>query len=374
MHWNHWLTRWSEAGLIDSEAAARIRDYENARAGSGRLRWPVLVAIAFGAVMLGGGVLLFVAAHWDTLSPAARFALVLTMVGGFHVAGALVGERVPHLSSALHGVGTVALGAGISLAGQIFNLDEHWPSGILMWAIGAAAAWFLLRQTPQAALLAILMPAWLLGEWIVASGGSPEWSETVIATSGLCFTALTYFTLTDRSAGGWERALRWVGGVAFLPAALMLAITASRTWYRHQPDDSLSITTQTIGWVTAFGAPLLLAAMVRRRAAWPYAAGGIWIAVLLALELAFGSLAQYPWWLLGALGLVAWGVRAGRTERINMGVAVFAGTVVAFYFSHLMDKLGRSASLIGLGLLFLVGGWALERTRRRLVLQAQEPV
>jgi hypothetical protein len=29
--------------------------------------------------------------------------------------------------------------------------------------------------------------------------------------------------------------------------------------------------------------------------------------------------------------------------------------------------LGRSASLVGLGVLFLVGGWALERTRRQLV-------
>jgi hypothetical protein len=34
-----------------------------------------------------------------------------------------------------------------------------------------------------------------------------------------------------------------------------------------------------------------------------------------------------------------------------------------------MDKLGRSASLIGLGILFLGGGWLLERTRRRLLAQ-----
>jgi hypothetical protein len=45
--------------------------------------------------------------------------------------------------------------------------------------------------------------------------------------------------------------------------------------------------------------------------------------------------------------------------------------VIAFYFSEVMDKLGRSASLVGLGLLFLAGGWALERLRRQLVLQAR---
>jgi hypothetical protein len=37
-----------------------------------------------------------------------------------------------------------------------------------------------------------------------------------------------------------------------------------------------------------------------------------------------------------------------------------------------MDKLGRSASLVGLGVLFLGGGWALERVRRRLVEQSRE--
>ena len=38
-----------------------------------------------------------------------------------------------------------------------------------------------------------------------------------------------------------------------------------------------------------------------------------------------------------------------------------------FYFSNVMDKLGRAASLAGLGILFLAGGSALERVRRRLV-------
>ena len=69
--------------------------------------------------------------------------------------------------------------------------------------------------------------------------------------------------------------------------------------------------------------------------------------------------------------MVGWGLLERRSERINLGVAGFALTVIIFYFSDVMDKLGRSASLIGLGVLFLFlflfGGWALERARRQLV-------
>jgi hypothetical protein len=96
-----------------------------------------------------------------------------------------------------------------------------------------------------------------------------------------------------------------------------------------------------------------------------------WIVALLSLAQLDTGVALYGWWALGAVGLVAWGLSDARVERINMGAAVFAATVVAFYFSQVMDKLGRSASLIGLGLLFLGGGWALERVRRRLVEDAR---
>ena len=85
----------------------------------------------------------------------------------------------------------------------------------------------------------------------------------------------------------------------------------------------------------------------------------------------FGDAAMYAWWAVGAIGLAAWGVFERHTERVNIGVAMFGGTVLAFYFSQVMDKLGRSASLITLGLLFLAGGWLIERARRRLVVAAR---
>src|SRR5215204_2728613 len=93
--WTAWLARWTDAGLIDAEAAGRIRAFEASHAGSHRLRWPVLIALVF-------GVLMIVAANWDALSPGLRFTLVLALVAGFHVAGALATERFPAMSITLH--------------------------------------------------------------------------------------------------------------------------------------------------------------------------------------------------------------------------------------------------------------------------------
>ena len=153
--WEYSLERWQSAGVIDTAVAERIRAFEEARPRTQGLRWPIIIACALGALLLGAGVLLFVSAHWDELSPAWRMMLVLLMVGFFHAAGVGATGRFDSLAIALHAVGTVALGAGIALTGQIFNLSEHWPSAILLWTLGAALGWALLGHWTQALLVAL---------------------------------------------------------------------------------------------------------------------------------------------------------------------------------------------------------------------------
>jgi uncharacterized membrane protein len=68
-----------------------------------------------------------------------------------------------------------------------------------------------------------------------------------------------------------------------------------------------------------------------------------------------------------AVFIIWWGVRNASKGLVNLGIVGFAVTVAWFYFSNLFDKMGRSMGLIGLGVLFLAGGWALEKMRRRLI-------
>jgi uncharacterized membrane protein len=356
-----YIKRWTAAGLLDEVSAARIVEWEAVQERSSRsFRWPTILALVFGVILLAAGVLLFVNAHWDQLSSSERLSLVVLMVAGFHVAGALMAARFEALSIALHTAGTFALGAGIALTGQIYHLSEHWPAAILLWAIGASAAWLLLRQWPQAALAAILIPCWACNEWLYRMTADGVSFEEPVAV-GLCMLSLAYLTgLRSSSDGPLRKALAWMGGLALLPSAFSIA---AMSW-----DKLPGWQMQWVGWSIALAAPILAALWLRGPAAVWNVAASFW-----ALAMALGNgghpgrLIEYVWGVAGAIGLIAWGVSEQRAERINLGVAGFALTVLTFYFSDVMDKLDRSLSLIVLGALFLGGGWLLERTRRHLV-------
>jgi uncharacterized membrane protein len=376
--WERYLKRWTSAGLIQPSTAELVRAYEAEQEKAHGLRWPALLAIGLGGALMAAGVLLFVAAHWDGLSPSERFGLALGLVALFHVVGALLAERFSILSTALHAIGTVCLGAGIFLSGQIFNLQEHWPTGVMLWALGAWFAWALLRDWAQGVLVAVLTPLWLSGEWLEATHG---WVgiDRILAES-LLLLAITYLTaLMPEKETPVRKALAWIGGLGLIPGTAVVTLAAGIVYpgsfgasQSPFPDGH-----RFLWWATALMLPLVLAWVLRRKAAWMNVIAALWVVALGATNLRYHvgtvsadlwhELGRYVMCALGSIGLIAWGLHEARKERVNLGVAGFGLTVLFFYFSTVMDKLGRSASLIGLGFLFLLGGWLLEKMRRRLV-------
>lgn len=371
------LDRWISAGILDATTAGRIRSFEESRGSGERLRWPVLLALALGGVLLGAGVLLFVAAHWDELTPGSRFALVLLLVAAFPVGGALSSEKFQALSTTFHAIGTVCLGAGIFLAAQIFNLEANWTNGILLWAAGALIGWLLLRKWPHAALLAILVPTWLVGRWF--HGANQPWDRGgTFVWEGLLLLSLTYLSARTPQRESLERkALAAIGGIALLPCAIIAVLMrgdAVRSYNYGQ------LATPDVGpWLVAIVAPLALSLLLRGRDAWMNGVSALWVLglALVAPHRSFlwndwDVMGFYVWAAVGAVGLIAWGIAERQRQRINLGVAAFAVTVLFFYFSSVMDKLGRAESLVGAGVLLLFGGWGLERLRRLLVARVQE--
>ena len=294
-----------------------------------------------------------------------------------HAGGAAAAARGSEaLSATLHAVGTGVFGGGIYLAGQVFHMAEHWPGALLLWSTGAAAGLYWLRQWPQVLWLAVLVPAWLWGEWMAAHALHMGWRDLTPAAVGLVLLACAYlFARPAESTAGWRRALAWLGAVALIPAAVALAMAGDvNRAFEGIGQQQVSGAARVLAWAVAIGVPLALAGWLRGREALWMLAALAWALLLAQVSPRSdaGELAMYGLLEVGAVGVVLWGLRDGLRLAVNVGVVGFALAMVAFYFASLYDRFGRALGLIGLGVLFIGGGWLLERTRRRLLARMPE--
>lgn len=370
------IDRWLADGLVDEALAERLRSHE-AAAHAGHSRLTVFL-FGFGGLAVGAGILLFVASQWPLLGPAARFLLLVALVLGLHLGAGLAARSSAMLATTLHAVGTAALGAGIFLAGQIFNLAENWPEGLMLWALGAALALGLLRDWPQAVWTALLVPLWLLAEWgRYRDFAMPQPTEVVAVGVGFAMLAVAY--LSAASGGNeamWRKALSWLGVV------ILAAVAFALPGLRHQgeqlwagePIQPVFGAPQALLWILAVGLPAGVAYTARRKDAWPVLVAGVLAyAVTWLDDTETGPrLLAHLLYAGASIGLVAWGLRDRHPLRVNLGVIGFALTVLWFYFGNLFDMLGRALGLIVVGVLLLAGGWLLERTRRALVRRIRE--
>ncbi|MGA2277784.1 MAG: DUF2157 domain-containing protein [Terracidiphilus sp.] len=374
------LTRWQSAGLLDAETVGRIRAHEAEQKKPAGLRWQVIVVLILGAILLAGGVALFVSAHWDQISPVSRLAIVMAMVSVFHLGGAFTRKSFHGLSTALHAVGTLSTGAAIALVGQIFNIQEHWPAAILMWAIAALFGWILLHDEAQQTLTLLLFPAWMLSEFTYYADG--HIGEGVFISRFLVVWAVLYLTFF---IGSKRKVLR---GILFAVSAIAslvgvcLLLDGWRSWGELT---YLPLGLRAWGWVDFAVIPLLFALFQFRKSMLPVVTAILfsvalpWCQRIWTESYNYGSnghasyvrndpnLAAHALVAAFCVFIIWWGVRQVSKALVNLGIVAFAITVIWFYFSDIFDKLDRSLGLIGLGILFLAGGWVLEKTRRNLV-------
>jgi len=405
------LNRWQSAGVLDHDTAARIRSWEAEQnlASSPRtlepkiresglpsrdpqpqaqvagIAWQGRVALILGGILLASGVILFVSSHWDQLGPGMRFLLVMFMVAIFHVGGAITRDKYPATSSTLHAIGTVSTGAGIALVGQIFNIQEHWPAAVLLWAIAALSGWILLRDQAQQTLSLLLIPSWLISEWALAADnhiGFDVYFGRFLFVWSILY--LTLFIDTER---------RIVRGVLFgvsaiaAVASMFFLLDSWRSWWGMNPFPPLH--TRIWGWFIIAIVPLLFSLVHRRKSTVPVLAAIAFVSALPWCERVWTEHYHYgnnygaytrtePNLIAHALVagfcvfLIWWGVRQASRGLVNFGVIAFGISVAWFYFSNVFDKFGRSLGLIGLGVLFLAGGWALEKTRRGLLAHMEQ--
>lgn len=150
------LPGWTERGWVQPGAEQHIlADLETRHGSSDRM---VIALSLMGAVLLGAGIITFFAAHWDGMSKLAKLLLLFGSMTATYIAAAVTGSRasLPRVSQGLWLLGVILFGANIMLIAQIYNIDSHYPNGVLLWALGGLlVAWLIPAQFALSAAIAL---------------------------------------------------------------------------------------------------------------------------------------------------------------------------------------------------------------------------
>lgn len=96
----------------------------------------VRIILLLGALLVGLGILSFIASNWQVMSKVSRFGLILISFVGFQLAGYKLTNLYPKLARSLTYISVFIYGAGIFLIGQMFNFGGHFTQAFLLWAVG----------------------------------------------------------------------------------------------------------------------------------------------------------------------------------------------------------------------------------------------
>ena len=268
----------------------------------------------------------------------------------------------------------------IALVGQTFNIEAHWPAAVLVWALAALAGWLLLRDQAQQTLALLLIPAWMVCE--ISFYADNHIGEAVYVGRVLFTWAILYLTFF---AGSRRRVVEGILFAASAIAAVVGVVLMLSFWSSFGSQTFLPFSTRMWAWMAIAALPLIVAGFHGHKGLIPIAAA---IAFIVALPWCYRTQTEtYTYPNAGAhtftyttpnliahalvagfaVFLCAWGVRLASRVLVNLGIVGFAAAVAWFYFSDIYGALGRSMGLIGLGILFLVGGWAVEKARRRIL-------
>ncbi|SDH23251.1 DUF2157 domain-containing protein [Desulfosporosinus hippei] len=126
------LGYFESSGLITEEQRLGILETYDVKSGPNFIR----VVVTIGAILVGLGILSFIASNWDGISHLSKLLIIFGVFCGVNLAGYRLSENNPRTGRSLIYLGTLVYGAGIFLIGQMYNFGGEFPTAFLLWSLG----------------------------------------------------------------------------------------------------------------------------------------------------------------------------------------------------------------------------------------------
>lgn len=96
----------------------------------------VTILLLIGSLLLGLGILSFIASNWRILGKPYKFSIIMIIFFICNLAYYKLYETYPKTSISSIYIGLITFGSGIFLIGQMFNYGGNFSTAFLLWAIG----------------------------------------------------------------------------------------------------------------------------------------------------------------------------------------------------------------------------------------------
>lgn len=112
-----------------------------------------------GSVLVGLGILTYIAGNWQNMSPVFRMALLVVGLVGFYMAGMAIDSQFPRTARALRYIALFIYGSGLFLTDQTFHLNRPVAFHFLVWAVGILASLYFETDSLQLYFYQLLIVA-----------------------------------------------------------------------------------------------------------------------------------------------------------------------------------------------------------------------
>ena len=346
------IAKWRSDGAVDAATAdALLMRYP---VNESRIGWGAIIAGAFGALLIGLGIIAIFAANWDCLDRGMR---ALVSVAPVAVCGmvALVAKSKDWKSMALwEPLGIlwfIAVVAASCLVAQTYQVGGSVPGLVLFVAALTLPVVWTTRSVGAMIAWQILPIVWAFS----SMEGRGLAKEATIAAESLLMMAASlpaYVAFIRRNPPRASLVLGQIGsGLAYSFGA---GLVVCRCF-------AMSDGCVPVFWICA--AAVLGAAKLWKLPVWTEIA--VIVAVCAGIPAPFLGIGLYALALVLAIAVATWGIMRMRIFLTNMGLALLLWLILAKFFESRIDFTIKGLVLIASGVLLAVLNVFLVRAKKR---------
>lgn len=382
------IPRWVTHGLIDSEQSKNILEYYKVTADTlktGRTYARLVTILAtFGAILLGLGVILFFANNWDELSFYFKFALVIVLLLGANAIAYFLKyrKRYERIGTGVFGLASIWFGASIVLIAQNYHFDFDNPDYLIWCFAGIFPIAYLIKSRLVLIFATALGTIWL--GWRFGEVFHEDLAAVLLLSGAISFGTILYVIgiLHNRLVK------TQLFGNTYILFSFIISISAlyflsfadiHEDLESVLPNHLLAILPVIIGTII-FSSLTVLIIRLKEYDLAKWSSDKFELILLITIHLLsyvvilHPNIGEYFYFVLfnlviigASAAFILIGLSGRRSGIVNMGVCLFALIVITRYIDLFMGMLPTSLFFIGGGLVLFVGGFILEKYRRKLL-------